>query len=206
MESAEPTTTYLDSHAITVLAHPVRSRILAYLRQNGASTATTLAGVLDTNTGATSYHLRKLAEIELVEETEAPDASEPGRGGRLRWWKPTTDRHSFVASSVAGDPDGVAAHNWLERYYFQLMSEQFTGWLDSSTEWPLDWQDAAGMSDYVLTLSPARTRALENEITEVFERYRTEPAEPAASSAASSAPARVRFHLLVHPAGEPSGD
>ena len=49
-----------------MLAHPLRSRLLAELRVRGPATATTLAAVLQTNSGATSYHLRKLAEVALV--------------------------------------------------------------------------------------------------------------------------------------------
>ena len=177
MAQPQPTTAYLDAHAITVLAHPIRARILALLRQNGPSTATTLARALETNTGATSYHLRKLADVGLVDETSQPDPGEPGRGGKQRWWKPSTDRHAFVASSVAGDPDAEAAHNWLERHYFQILTDQFGDWLDHSRDWPLDWQDAAGLSDYMLTVTPTRARALTAELAEVIERYRTMPAE-----------------------------
>ena len=49
-----------------MLAHPLRSRLLDELRLSGPATATTLAAVLHTNSGATSYHLRKLAEVALV--------------------------------------------------------------------------------------------------------------------------------------------
>jgi len=206
MEPVAPTTKHLDAHGITVLAHPIRSRILSYLRQRGASTATDLAAALQTNTGATSYHLRKLDEVGLVEESAAPADAAPGRGGRQRWWKPTTDRHSFVASDVAGDPDAIAAHNWLERHYLQLTTEQFSAWLDESASWPLDWQDASGLSDFSLTLSPTRARALADEMGAVLERFRTEPAEPAVASDDSSAPARVRVHVLLHPATEHSRD
>lgn len=194
MNQKAATTAHLDAHAITVLAHPIRSRILALLRQNGASTATTLARLLDTNTGATSYHLRKLAEVGLVEETTQPESGEPGRGGRQRWWKPTTDRHAFFASSVAGDPDAEAAHNWLERHYFQILTDQFGEWLDTSGDWPLDWQDASGLSDFMLTLTPDRARAMSADLAEVLERYRTMPADESSDGGAD-----VRVQLMLYP-------
>ena len=194
MNQQAATTAHLDAHAITVLAHPIRSRILALLRQNGASTATALAGLLDTNTGATSYHLRKLAEVGLVEETTQPDSSEPGRGGRQRWWKPTTDRHAFVASSVAGDPDAEAAHNWLERHYFRILTDQFGTWLDTSRDWPLEWQDASGLSDFMLALTPDRARAMSAELAEVLERYRTMPSNESGGDGAD-----VRVQLMLYP-------
>src|SRR6478609_3575831 len=91
----------LDSHAPQVLAHPLRSRLLTALRVNGPATATALAETLDTNTGATSYHLRKLASVGLVEET--------GQGrGRERWWRAATEMHAWTERDVAGDPDAEA--------------------------------------------------------------------------------------------------
>ena len=91
----------LDPTALKVLAHPLRSRLLGELRLNGPATATTLANVLGTNTGATSYHLRKLASVGLVEET--------GEGkGRERWWRPTHEMHSWFTSDLDEDPDGIA--------------------------------------------------------------------------------------------------
>jgi DNA-binding transcriptional ArsR family regulator len=66
---------------LKALAHPLRQRILRQLRHSGEATATTLAAALGENTGATSYHLRRLAEYGLVEEV-------PGHGrGRERWWR-----------------------------------------------------------------------------------------------------------------------
>ena len=52
-----------------LLAHPLRSRILAHLRLHGGATAAELARALGTNTGATSYHVRVLESAGLVEDT-----------------------------------------------------------------------------------------------------------------------------------------
>ena len=64
----------LDAATVKVLAHPLRSRLVGALRLNGPSTATALAQHLGTNSGATSYHLRKLAEVGLVVDTGQGDA------------------------------------------------------------------------------------------------------------------------------------
>ena len=56
-----------------LLAHPLRSRILAHLRLHGGATAADLARALSSNTGATSYHTRVLAEAGLVTEVSGPD-------------------------------------------------------------------------------------------------------------------------------------
>src|SRR6202167_2533200 len=67
--------------ALRVLAHPMRQRILRYLRQAGPATSTSLAKELGENSGIMSYHLRQLAEYGFVQEVT-------GRGqGRERWWQ-----------------------------------------------------------------------------------------------------------------------
>jgi DNA-binding transcriptional ArsR family regulator len=73
-----------DVEALRVLAHPMRQRILRYLRKAGPATSTTLAGVLGENSGIMSYHLRQLAEYGFVQEI-----AERGRG-RERWWQVTS--------------------------------------------------------------------------------------------------------------------
>ena len=85
-EASSPSMLHLDAQAVKVLAHPLRSRLLSALRSGGPANATDLAQRLGTNTGATSYHLRKLASVALVEET--------GEGhGRERPWRASTDMH-----------------------------------------------------------------------------------------------------------------
>jgi len=71
--------------ALRVLAHPMRQRILRYLREAGPATSTTLARDLGENSGIMSYHLRQLAEHGFVREV-------PERGqGRERWWQATPE-------------------------------------------------------------------------------------------------------------------
>jgi DNA-binding transcriptional ArsR family regulator len=178
----------LDPVAVKILAHPLRSRLLGELRLNGPATATTLASVLGTNTGATSYHLRKLAAVGLVEET--------GEGkGRERWWRPAHEMHSWLASDLGNDPDGIAAAEWLHGESlrrFQLFAEE---WFASEWDWPIEWRDAAGSSDFLLELSASQLRDLGKELTAVIERYRKLEAGPD--------PARVIFCTFAFP--QPDG-
>jgi len=169
--TTQPTTVLrLDPRALKVLAHPLRSRLLTALRINGPATATALAGALETNSGATSYHLRKLASVGLVEEAE-------GGRGRERWWRAATEMHSWTERDVAGDPDGQAATDWLRRHYHHLFIERYGAWLDAQGSWPLEWQDAAGSSDVALRLSPARLVAFNTEVRALFERFRATPSD-----------------------------
>jgi DNA-binding transcriptional ArsR family regulator len=73
--SAERTVLY------QTLANPVRRRILAYVGTHGEANSTSVAREIGESTGTTSYHLRKLAELHLIEEI--PERS----GGRERWWR-----------------------------------------------------------------------------------------------------------------------
>jgi DNA-binding transcriptional ArsR family regulator len=177
----------LDPGAIKVLAHPLRSRLLGELRLNGPATATTLAEALGTNTGATSYHLRRLAAVGLVEET--------GEGkGRERWWRAAHEMHSWFAGDVSDDPDGIAAADWLHGESlrrFQLFAEE---WFASEWDWPVEWRNAAGSSDYLLRLSSTQLEGLQQELAEVMERYRA--VEPATDFA------RVIFYTFAFPQPE----
>ncbi len=165
-------TLQLDAAAIKVLAHPLRSRLLSALRTAGPATATALAHRLGTNTGATSYHLRKLASVGLVEET--------GEGrGRERPWRAATEAHTFTQRDVAYDPDGEAAADWLRQYYLRAFVERYEAWLDVHGRWPLEWQEVADASDFLLRLTPARLAALNAEIDDLVARYRDpDPDDP----------------------------
>jgi DNA-binding transcriptional ArsR family regulator len=159
------TTLHLDARAIRVLAHPLRTRLLTALRTGGPATATALAHHLTTNTGATSYHLRKLASVGLVEDTE------DGRG-RERWWRASTPSHGWTERDVAGDPDAEAASDWLRRHYLRAFVRRYEQWLDRSEGESLDWRDASEFGDAEMRLSPDGLRAFEAELLELLERYR----------------------------------
>ncbi|MGW4717228.1 helix-turn-helix domain-containing protein [Nocardia sp. NPDC004260] len=82
MTSAERTALY------RTLAHPLRSQILDYLGGHGEANSATLAEALRESTGTTSYHLRKLAEIGLIEEIAERST------GRERWWRTVPFSHT----------------------------------------------------------------------------------------------------------------
>ncbi|WBB69703.1 helix-turn-helix domain-containing protein [Micromonospora sp. WMMD812] len=165
-----PRTVHLDARQVRTLAHPLRMRLLGTLRVDGPATATSLAEKLGTNTGATSYHLRQLAEVGLV--TEDPD-----RGtGRQRWWRAEHDISNFDPTDFDDDPDARAAVRWIEANHVRLMAEQAERWMAVAAEQPRAWRDAASLSDMVLTLGPARLRALNDELWRVLMRYHEEPA------------------------------
>ena len=74
-----------DPRALTAVAHPVRMGIIELLTIEGAMTATELADRLDESPANCSWHLRKLAEHDFIEEA-------PGGTGRQRPWQMTQHR------------------------------------------------------------------------------------------------------------------
>ena len=169
----EPTQVNLDAKQIRVLAHPLRSRLLGRLRLDGPATATRLAESLGTNTGATSYHLRQLAEVGLVAEDESA-----GRG-RERWWRAAHDMSSWQRDAFAGDLDAMEAADWLDSFALQRFLARAQRWQQVRPDEPPAWRAAAGFSDYFLHLGPEQLSALTAELGTVIERYRalgeTEP-------------------------------
>ncbi|HEX6877520.1 MAG TPA: helix-turn-helix domain-containing protein [Nocardioidaceae bacterium] len=198
LQATEPKKVRLDERALRVLAHPLRTRLLSLLRADGPATATTLARALDTNTGATSYHLRKLAEVGLVEETA------DGRG-RERWWRAAHDMHSWSVSDFVGQPDAEAAREWLEGEYFRSFTEHMERWVAEAADWPLEWRDAAGASDYILRLTPAELREMSSEIYALLERYRTLGASRSGADEADGDRRRVLFYMHAIPQAEDHG-
>jgi DNA-binding transcriptional ArsR family regulator len=188
-EPAPPTSTlHLDAKAIMVLAHRLRSRLLSALRAGGPATATALAERIGTNSGATSYHLRKLGSVGIVEET--------GEGhGRERWWRAATQMHSFTQRDVVYDPDAQAATDWLRRYYLRAFAERYQSWLDIQETWPLEWQEVADASDRIVRVTPARLAELQSELTATIERYLDQdPDDPEAKP--------VEIHIHAFPIAE----
>jgi DNA-binding transcriptional ArsR family regulator len=161
----------LDSRAMRVLAHPLRSRLLSALRLHGPANATALAARLGTNTGATSYHLRKLAEVGLVEETEEGT-------GKQRFWAAAQDSHSWRNTRFDADPDARAAAAWLRRQQLTYLVERVEAWEQERERWPEQWRDAASISDVILELSPGQLEELSRELYAVLLRYREQPPAP----------------------------
>lgn len=195
--SSEPTEVRLDPRSVRVLAHPLRSRLLAELRREGPATATVLAHALETNTGATSYHLRKLAEVGLVLEEE-------GGVGRERWWRAAHELTTLSLRDLEGDPDAEAAFAWLKSEYFRQFTEKAQRWVDAEARWPRAWREAAGASDSMLELTPDELTAMQQEIWEVTERFRTRGGPPTAGSrepdrsGAGSDGDRRRVYFFMH--------
>ena len=171
-----PRVVRIDHRQVRVLAHPLRSRLVGALRVKGPATATALAELLGTNTGATSYHLRQLAEVGLV--VEDPDLG----SGRQRYWRAAHQVTQWEASDYDDDPDARAAIEWIEADQVRYLMQHAEQWFAQRHEWSPAWRDAFGMGDVFMTIPAARLQALKDELWAVFERYSNEadPTEPGA--------------------------
>ncbi len=140
-------------HQLRALTHPVRLRMLGILRLDGPATATTLAERLRLNTGATSYHLRQLAQHGFVVDDEE-------RGtGRERWWKAA---HSST-HTTSPPPDDVEAADTMDAY-LQVVATIYTEQLQRAMEerplLPAPWRAASTFSDWNTRLTPERAKTL----------------------------------------------
>jgi len=164
---------HLDRAALAMLAHPLRSRLLAELRVAGPATATMLAAALQTNSGATSYHLRKLAQVALVVDCG-------GGSGRRRMWSASTESRprdegpggNTAASDDADGADAEAALGWLARDYLHHFTDRAEQWLDTQDRWPTGWREQVGLSDHLVQVTAGQLSALREELAGVLERYR----------------------------------
>ncbi len=156
---------------IRVLAHPLRSRLVERLRTRGPATATKLAKELDTNSGATSYHLRRLAAYGLVQPAG-------GGRGRERRWEASSRRHTIPAGAAAGsdrraaDPDTESSLDWLDRDYVRHFAEKAELWLDAAPQWSSAWSEHCGLRDGMVLVTAAQLADLRAELDGVLARYR----------------------------------
>lgn len=155
----------LDSAQLRCLAHPLRSRLLAALRLEGPATSAGLAVRLNTNTGATSYHLRQLAAVGLV-----ADAAELGEG-RERYWRAVHDVTNWTETAFEDDPDDRAAADWLTGHHLRLVNRWREDWVESRMDWSEEWRAAASLGDMRVRLTPAQTREMVAELDAVVERW-----------------------------------
>ena len=100
--------------------------------------------------------------------------------------------HSYDPSDFPDDPDSQAAVRWLQHDQLGYFNGQAEAWLRDQAAWPLDWQDAAGMSDGVALVTPSQLQQLREQMWELLLRYR--------NAGAGAAEAReVALYTFAHP-------
>ncbi|WP_030568862.1 ArsR/SmtB family transcription factor [Streptomyces aureocirculatus] len=179
---------HLDPRSLRGLAHPLRMRLLGSLRLDGPATASQLAKRLGESSGATSYHLRQLAEHGFAED-------DPGRGkGRERWWRATYDG-TYVDNQLGrdADPEVRGAYNAFMYEHATQHATEVTTWIATDEDWTQEWVESSDISDFSLTLTPGQTAELKARLHELVESYRGLAPE---TETADTATVRVHTHLL----------
>lgn len=149
--------------ALRALSHPVRLRLLGMLRMDGPSTASALATRLGLNSGATSYHLRQLAQHGFVVDDEA-------RGnGRERWWRAAHQTTRVPTDDTAPDavPDRDTSDAFMQAVAI-VRTEQLQRAVEERPLLPAEWRAASTFSDWGLRLTPTRARELVRAVSELI--------------------------------------
>ena len=138
--------------ALKALAHPLRVRLLAALREAGSGTATDLARALDTDTGSTSYHLRVLARHGFVEEE--PRAEGSGRHPRERRWRSVHRVNTWDNVDLAATAEGREAGDLMRRRQAEVLVRDVLAFEEQQTALDPSWVAASGIGDLVVRLAP----------------------------------------------------
>lgn len=148
-----------DPRALTAVAHPVRLGILELLTLEGAMTASQLADRLDETPANCSWHLRKLAEHELIEEAE-------GGTGRQRPWQ----MRRIGLSWGAGDAGRAErrAGDALSRVMLQRWVDRF---LDAAERAEGEWREADTVTQTMGYLTASELEEVIRQVTEIIRGF-----------------------------------
>jgi hypothetical protein len=176
-----------DPRMMRALAHQARIAIWTYLGLHGPATATECAEIAGLSPSACSYHLRTLARYGFVEEDRASAAD-----GRERPW-----RARLLAFSMTDSPDAPATTQVASRLLVENMrasaEEIRARYVARKSEYPADWQAAAGEVFSVAHVTPDELNEIREKMLEVMAPYgRLDPA----SRPAGALPVRVTLDLF----------
>lgn len=173
--------------ALRALSHPVRLRMLGMLRLEGPATATTLAARLGLNTGATSYHLRQLAQHGFIED-------DPDRGtGRERWWRSVHQSTQSRRTEARTEEEQDTQEAYLQAVGI-LYASQLQRAIEQERGLPEEWRQAGTFSDWGLRLTAESARALRDAIGELIFGWEEAPeGEPGARVF------EVNLNAFLHP-------
>jgi DNA-binding transcriptional ArsR family regulator len=149
---------------LRALSHPTRLKMLMLLRLEGPATATQLAQQLRLNTGATSYHLRQLAEHGFIEEDHE-------RGdGRDRWWRAAHQSTRADLESRTSEEEAESTEAYLHTVAL-LYTETLMQYAGEHRYLPASWIRASTTSDWHLRLTPERAERLVEALVAVIDDW-----------------------------------
>jgi len=180
----------LDPSSFKGLAHPLRVAILAVLRTEGPATASQLADVLDTSSGATSYHLRQLFRHGFVAER-----TDIGKG-RERYWEASQPYTYIDRAELAGDSEALALYDEFMRAASFAREAEVAEWVASEERWGPEWSASVALNDYFLTATANELADLSERISEMIFELTDRPEGEVPPDAVS-----IRAHVLAFPVG-----
>ena len=181
----------LTPEMLKAMAHPLRLQLLERLEALGPSTASSLGRDVGESSGTTSYHLRRLADVGLIEE-----AADIGTG-RDRYWRSKPGGWSLERDLMDSPHTRVEARMVIEELG-RSRHERLMAWQRDQDRWPVEWRDATMISNSRLTLTTAQTAELSQQLQRVIESFRAQ--QPPAGTAGT---ARVMVLNDVFPTGPP---
>ena len=160
-----PTSITPSAAGLRALSHPTRLKMLMLLRLEGPATATQLAQQLKLNTGATSYHLRQLAEHGFI--TEDHDRGD----ARDRWWKAAHQNTRANLDSRKGSEEEAESTEAYLRSVALAYTETLMQFAAEHRYLPDPWQQACTTSDWHLRLTPERADQLVDTLAKLIEEW-----------------------------------
>jgi DNA-binding transcriptional ArsR family regulator len=148
---------------LRAMAHPLRIRLLEALARTGPATASQLARELGESSGATSYHLRVLAQAELIHE----DANQPS--GRERWWR---DASALVGvRRGSDDPDERAVEAAIRAVDVERADEALSRLVAEEERLDPAWRKALFIYGWTVKLTPTDAEELVRDVRALIAEY-----------------------------------
>jgi helix-turn-helix protein len=182
-----------DPRTMRAITHHVRLALLEALGLESPLTATQASELIGEPPNTCSFHLRQLAKYGFVEEAG-------GGPGRNRPWRLTNFGLQFT--DVHDDPGVRLAARSLDRILRERYFSRLQAFYDARSDYPPEWQAATGGSQFIVHVSPDELRAVDEEVTAIFDRYRDRISDPSLRPAGSLP---VEVLLFAYPARPPAG-
>lgn len=154
---------------LRALAHPVRLRILEFLRSRESGTATQVSQACDESVASCSYHLRILAKYGFIEPAERS-------GGREKPWRAVAVDTALDTRTLSPADQARAAA--MAKASRRSIFETLERWAAELDQHPHHWQGAAFNIGYGMRLTADELVALRKELAEVLDRYQARGARP----------------------------
>ena len=158
-----------DPRELRALTHPVRLALLEVLAVKGALTATQAGELIGESPTTCSFHFRQLAKYGFVEEAG-------GGSGRNRPWRRVHIGMSFP--DTFKDPETAIAAEALAGLFYSRMFDRFEHWRRIRHSYPEVWQEASGVTESVMYVTPEELRELGARLHELLVRYNDRLVDP----------------------------